>query len=70
MKLTEQDEEAFNSAITFHIYSRPLGTDRVSDHMKAGYNYCRAAQNSSNLNFKYGKYIPVICHNASITIPI
>ena len=66
MKLTEQDEEAFKSATTCHICSKPLGTDRVRDHdhMQAGYNYRGAAHNSCNLNFKYGKHIPVIFHNS------
>ena len=66
MKLTERDEQAFKSATTCHICSKPLGTDRVRnhDHMQAGYNYRGAAHNSCNLNFKYGKHIPVIFHNS------
>ena len=65
MKLTVHDEEAFKSATTCYICNKWLGTDRVRDHdhMLAGYNYRGPAHNACNLNYKYGKHIPVIFHN-------
>ena len=66
MKLTKDDEAAFQNAKTCYICQKWLGLDRVRDHdhLKGGYNYRGAAHNSCNLNYKYPIHLPIVLHNA------
>ena len=66
MKLTPEDEQAFQRATVCHICDLPLNGDKVRDHdhLLEGNNYRGAAHNSCNLNFKHPTFIPVVMHNA------
>lgn len=63
MKLTSQQEKAFQEAKFCSMCLKPLDQHRVWDHSHISGAYRDAAHSNCNLNYKESKKIAVIFHN-------
>ena len=63
MKMTEEDDQNFNSSTICHICEKDLGKDRVRDHCHFTGKYRGAAHKSCNLQCRRPMLLPVIFHN-------
>ena len=65
MRITQGQEQEFQSETVCHICEKPLNNDKVRDHCHLTGRYRGAAHNHCNLGYKLPKFYPVIFHNLS-----
>ena len=63
MKITKEQERAFNTAEMCHICESPLGADRVRDHCHRCGDYRGAAHDNCNKRLSEGRDVSVFFHN-------
>lgn len=65
MKMTSEDNTAFENSLICHICDKALLVDKVRDHCHLTGKYRGAAHTNCNVLYESSKTIPVIFHNLS-----
>ncbi|KAG8237543.1 hypothetical protein J437_LFUL017210 [Ladona fulva] len=65
IKMSDEDEEKFQTALKCHICDQELGNDRVHDHCHVSGDFRGAAHATCNLNCKLPNFVPIFMHNLS-----
>ena len=63
IKMSEEEEKGFQTAVNCYACGHPLNDDRVRDHCHLTGKYRGAAHDKCNLKMQTPKFVPVLFHN-------